>query len=126
MIQKPMDPSRRYGQTNCLLNPNDLFKCPATYEFGWIYFLWDESELVYVGQSHNVVSRVFEHKKTKQITDFSIQPCHAMYLDQLEAAYINIYKPKYNIVIPKLRYSINDMMQHNFMFNSFPFETEIS
>ena len=124
MTEKPMNPSRRYGQTNCLINPNDLARCPATYEFGWIYFLWDKSELIYVGQSHNVISRIFDHKKTKQFTDFSIQPCHAMYMNQLEAAYINIYKPKYNVVIPKLNYSINDMMEHDFMSSHPPLDDQ--
>lgn len=65
-----------------------------------IYFLYDEEELVYVGKSTRGICRVYEHVGLKQFTHYAFQYCDEEYMDELEQAYIAIYKPKYNLVIP--------------------------
>lgn len=69
-----------------------------------VYFLYDGDELVYVGKTGRGLARVYEHTK-KVFTHVSFQYCDDEYLDELEQAYIAIYKPKYNIVVPTKKHS---------------------
>ena len=63
---------------------------------GAVYFLYDNDELVYIGQSNNVYGRIGEHirEKTKTFTDFRIYETDD-YI-RLEAFLIAALRPKYN------------------------------
>jgi hypothetical protein len=61
-----------------------------------IYFLISDDEIVYIGQSINVISRVASHKKDKEFDSFSYVEVPKDGLSLFEAAYIDAYKPKLN------------------------------
>lgn len=60
-----------------------------------IYFLLDNNEIVYVGQSVNVYQRIHQHRDKKFNRIFVLKTDN---LD-LESYYINKLKPKYNSII---------------------------
>jgi excinuclease UvrABC nuclease subunit len=72
-----------------------------------IYFLWSGDEIIYVGQSVNVYTRVDNHVNqnnlsnrlltAEDITHVSIISCEETHLDVTEALYINKFKPRCNI-----------------------------
>ena len=67
-----------------------------------VYFLFDENELVYVGQGWNCFLRVAEHTRKdsdKQFTDWNfIEIENEQERKQLERELRNTLKPKYNKV----------------------------
>lgn len=67
-----------------------------------IYFLRNGFEIVYVGQSVNVVSRVATHRAEgiKEFDSWHVLPCEREELDELEAEFIQMMKPKYNGQFP--------------------------
>jgi predicted GIY-YIG superfamily endonuclease len=64
-----------------------------------VYFLLQMNDIVYIGSSENVYSRIATHKKDKVFDSF-----HVIYtsgnLRELEAFCIFKYTPKYNKTIP--------------------------
>ena len=60
-----------------------------------VYFLVQDLEVVYVGQSRNVFVRVSEHKD-KAFNRYAFLPCSHAMLDQLESLYIHVLRPKMN------------------------------
>lgn len=73
-----------------------------------IYFLWSGDDLIYVGKSVNVHSRLDSHINgpsnntnrvlmKSEITHVSIIPCSVDDLDVTEAIYINKFKPRCNL-----------------------------
>ena len=63
-----------------------------------IYFLFDGDEIVYIGQSVNILARVGVHffDKNKQFNSFAYIEYPLGTLAELEAEYILIFVPKYN------------------------------
>ena len=65
-----------------------------------VYFLFDGDECVYVGKSLQVHTRVREHRANnaskKEFDTYAFIPCKAAKLDELEAHYIAMMKPKFN------------------------------
>jgi len=61
-----------------------------------VYFLIQDHEVVYVGQSINVFSRVREHGTSKVFNRFAYIACTNDELDLLESLYIHYLRPKYN------------------------------
>jgi hypothetical protein len=61
-----------------------------------VYFLVNDDEIVYVGQSINIHQRIGEHEKTKIFTTFTYVECSYEELNKIEARYIDMFKPKYN------------------------------
>lgn len=63
-----------------------------------IYFLCMNNEIVYIGQSVNVTSRVAQHlgEKQKYFNNSFFINCPIDKLDEMEFALIARYKPKYN------------------------------
>ncbi len=62
-----------------------------------VYFLWDKSEIVYIGQSKDIDSRVNKHKESKEFTSYSF----IIINDEkdrrvIERGLINAYLPYYN------------------------------
>ena len=60
-----------------------------------VYFLVHYDEIVYVGQSVNLHSRISAHTD-KQFDRFAFVPCNTDMLDKLESLYIHCLRPKYN------------------------------
>lgn len=80
----------RFEELNCIhINRTEL---PQYF----IYFLVDNEEVVYVGQTKNGITRPFEHCKNKKFDAVYLLPVAEKDLDQLEGIYILKYAPKYN------------------------------
>jgi len=70
--------------------------------YAGIYFLIDCDEIVYVGQSHDVKSRLSTHSNSnKNFNKYYFIKCQPEELNRLEAYYILKFRPKYNISLPK-------------------------
>lgn len=67
-----------------------------------VYFLLQDEDIVYVGQSINVLTRLAEHFRAslKQFNRVFVIECKAAELNHLEAMYIDKFRPKFNEVIP--------------------------
>lgn len=62
-----------------------------------VYFLYDDDELVYIGESDNLFRRIGQHiaEKIKKFNRFEIYPTESR--KELEGFLIRMLKPKYNI-----------------------------
>ena len=62
-----------------------------------VYFLFDDKQLVYIGESNNVYMRIGQHIKdgTKKFDSFEIYPCNDR--KKLEGFLIRALMPKYNV-----------------------------
>lgn len=65
----------------------------------WIYFLFSGDEIVYVGQSISGVKRLYEHYG-KDWDSYTFIRVEQSELNELEAAYIVKFRPKYNKTLP--------------------------
>ncbi len=70
----------------------------------FVYALINNEEVVYIGQTKNMQSRISTHKrdKSKEFTHFSVisklpNGIDKIGLDKLEEKYIKMFKPKYNV-----------------------------
>lgn len=70
-----------------------------------IYFLLDNAEVVYVGQTTNGVGRPFQHANDKTFDSVKIIPCPKEKLDEMESVYITKYTPKYNRILNRAAYA---------------------
>lgn len=89
---------------------NEVFPC--------IYFLIDEEEVVYVGQSIYGLQRILIHhcQGEKKFAHYHVVTCKQEELNNLEARYIVAYNPKYNGSLPqndfyKSMYQIKRILQ---------------
>lgn len=82
-----------------LLNINNLEKkLVDTEKMSGVYFLYDEDELVYVGQTDFLYGRLAVHKTDKKFDKFSFYPINDRNeKNLLEWFYIKKFKPIYNI-----------------------------
>ena len=66
--------------------------------FSGIYFLCDGNDVVYVGQSSDVIMRVIAHhrEKKKVFDQVFFLPCCVKHLNREEEKYIKLLVPKYN------------------------------
>ena len=78
-----------------LLPPEEIVKgaIPFTLASG-VYFLVENEEIVYVGQSVNVYSRISQH--VIKFDKFAFVPCPVNLLDRLESFYIHVLRPRSN------------------------------
>lgn len=78
-----------------LLPPEEIVKgaIPFTLSSG-VYFLVDNEEIVYVGQSVNVYSRISQH--VIKFDKYAFVPCPVNLLDRLESFYIHFLRPRSN------------------------------
>jgi hypothetical protein len=93
-----------------------------------IYLLLREKEVLYVGKSRNVYNRLAQHYMSKKrgrvlrsaalrgdkgvgvpipFTHVLVRFCPPTLLDELEARYINEFKPEFNTVIPVRREKVD-------------------
>lgn len=78
----------KFEETGNIITIHDTNKC-------FVYFLLDNGEVVYVGQTTNGLSRPFSHYD-KKFDTVKAMPCPFDMLDWEEDKYIAKYKPKYN------------------------------
>ncbi|HGA7692125.1 TPA: GIY-YIG nuclease family protein [Salmonella enterica subsp. enterica serovar Virchow] len=79
-----------------LLTPREISTAalPWNHATG-VYFLLDGDDVVYVGQSRNVYSRISSHPG-KNFNRYAFVPCAVEALDKLESLYIHLLRPKLN------------------------------
>ena len=79
-----------------MLRPDEITAAavPWTRHTG-VYFLLHRGEVVYVGQSVNVYSRIAQHT-FKEFDSFAYIPCRECNLDKLESLYIHVLQPRLN------------------------------
>ena len=70
-------------------------KSPPKRRWCGVYFLFCGEELIYVGQSVDVLSRLTNHRN-KGFDRYSVILCEPEELTDLEAAYILLFKPRLN------------------------------
>jgi hypothetical protein len=75
-------------------------------EVSGIYFLVQDGEVIYVGQSCNVASRMLGHKN-KNFDRAFVLPCAPSNLNKTEAAFIGFFKPKLNMNQEQTRFVHN-------------------
>ena len=73
----------------------DLFELCVAYP-PCVYFLLDNAEIVYVGQSVNVSARVVTHSRDKDFTKVLYMPVVQDNLNKVERFFIERMQPKYN------------------------------
>lgn len=63
-----------------------------------VYFLLCEEEVIYVGQSSDVMARISRHRREgKKFDAFAYMECEPEDLDRLETLYINAFVPRENL-----------------------------
>lgn len=75
---------------------------PIAGSFCGVYFLIKGSEVVYVGQSTNVMGRLTGHLRGKDFDRFAFLNCPKSQLLDIESRYIAALKPKHNTYHPAL------------------------
>ena len=66
----------------------------------YVYALWDESGIVYIGKTVRLLSRIEQHQTTKHFTHFSyFKAKNEEEMDLLEKKLIFEIQPKYNVRI---------------------------
>lgn len=66
-----------------------------------VYFLLDEDEIIYIGSSKHIVSRVYSHTSSeKHFNQVRFISCDNESKEQLEAQLIIEHNPKYNLGLP--------------------------
>ena len=61
-----------------------------------VYFLIDKTEIVYVGKSTNLATRIQQHKNAKEFDRVLYLPIEENRLDVIERYFIETLEPKYN------------------------------
>jgi len=70
----------------------------------FIYFLYLNNELVYIGKTNNVMSRVSQHKNDKKFNKIYFRSInHKFNIHNLEECLIYLIRPKYNRISPRLK-----------------------
>lgn len=61
-----------------------------------VYFLIFNSEIIYIGKSTNITSRIGSHAKSIVFDSYSVVQCSGEEMDEMEKVLIHKFKPKYN------------------------------
>ncbi len=79
-----------------LLREKEIVKSSLPWDsVSGVYFLVSKNEIIYVGQSVNVFSRISQHKD-KKFDRYVFIPCAVDALDKLESLYIHYLQPRMN------------------------------
>lgn len=90
-------------QTFNLLSIDDLVSQRAPYNIvRGIYFVFSDDEIIYIGQSINIVQRVAFHFVDTRFrhtppTTYAFVEVPGDQLDLMEMLYINKFRPRYNV-----------------------------
>lgn len=87
----------------------------------FVYALWRGEEIVYIGQSTNLLGRIGAHTKTKEFDYYSYYTCRdQLEMDNIESVLIYKFKPIYNkalgnglVSIQKLRDKIRNISEEH-------------
>lgn len=85
------------------LNKNGIFK----YSIGFIYRIYYEDSIVYVGQTLNLKQRIDAHLKNKIFGMYDYAEVMTDSIDKYESYYINKHHPVLNKQVPKIIYTSN-------------------
>lgn len=75
-----------------------IFELGGVKRNGYVYFLCDAHEIVYVGQSKGLVSRVVAHRQEKKFDRVLYIVVPVSLMNDVERAFIQAINPKYNII----------------------------
>jgi hypothetical protein len=68
-----------------------------------VYFLIEEGQVVYVGQSTDMLRRISRHRDNDILFDsFTVIFCSKDKIDEIESMYIDAFLPKYNRATPSV------------------------
>ena len=87
--------SASLGQKSLLTSKQIVEQSTSWEKLSGVYFLIDGDEVVYVGQSLNIFSRINNHKD-KKFDRYAYVNCDPNVMDRLESLYIHFLKPKLN------------------------------
>jgi hypothetical protein len=80
-----------------LLTASEILERSASYDApSGVYFLISGDEIVYVGQSINVMSRMEDHARRIKFKRFAFAPFPREQLDLVESLYIHLLRPRFN------------------------------
>lgn len=85
----------------------DLRKCPDIVDISGVYFLCKNGEIVYVGQSISIFTRISAHRSNNLIDFDSVFfiPVPQQHLNDVEGTLIRHFKPKHNGINKNGKYS---------------------
>lgn len=78
----------------------------------YVYALWKDDEIVYIGQTVQLEARLVVHTRDKDFDEYSYFKCRdGMEMDCLESYLINELRPKYNKALGHGYISINKVRE---------------
>lgn len=82
------------------LKPVGLNEVDRSFKTSGVYFLYRFGEIVYVGQSSDVLRRVGEHMadRHKEFDEVAFVPCQPLNRLWMESQYISRIRPEYNMM----------------------------
>lgn len=86
------------------ISPDEFLKEMVSYKlpdkqivtYGYVYFLYMDKILVYIGKSISLEGRIREHLRTRDFDEIRIGQCKVDLLDEMEAILIDRFRPIYN------------------------------
>ncbi len=84
-----------------------------------IYFLLNDTLLVYIGQSKDILRRIQEHRQDKVFTHYCYFECKESELNALEQKYIKRHNPKLNITFSKKERALPEKLTSDDFTNFF-------
>lgn len=98
MTRKRNRDSANRPTTDRLLDYKDLFgRKKRIIRNAGIYFLFKYDKIIYIGQTINGLRRIYDHLD-KGFTGYTFISCKRRDLNKVEAQYIKMYSPCYNVV----------------------------
>lgn len=80
-----------------MLSVDEILEKAAYYERTvGVYFLISGNEIVYVGQSRNIMNRLEQHAPKIKFTRYAFAPFEEKHLDLVESLYIHLLRPRFN------------------------------
>lgn len=67
----------------------------------FVYFLFRDGEIIYVGSTKNLYMRLGQHEKSKNFDAYSVLDVDIADLENTEAFYVLSLSPQMNSVVPK-------------------------
>lgn len=98
LVVRPSEPAKFFDVPECLRHISGLRQASLLDSCCGVYFLCRQGQVVYVGQSVDVLSRVGQHRidKTKTFDTAFFVPCRQCDLNTLERELIDRLMPEYN------------------------------
>ena len=83
----------------------DIMRCSVGLgEGAGVYFLIRDYEVIYVGQTDNLLRRLYQHQRDgRKFSSFAFIPCERECLNDLEQTYITLLLPKHNMTFGETR-----------------------